>query len=197
MHVTLICTHRRLHHFEGSRAQKQQANMASQSEAQAACINAVLPRDLLVKIASLLDEEFYRTDSLSLRRFAEVCRHWRTIGREAKRRLRINCNDCDQVLEEHLFKLLSFFPCLEEILFKTDGQFSSLAIFKRLTQCLELSATNVKHLRFNFAPNIRSQRLPLQSLPLYLIRGCDRLESLAIDGAFVPEFGLDSQASGK
>lgn len=128
--------------------------MASQS--QAACINDVLPDDILVRVASMLDEGFYK--KAALRSFREVCKHWRSIGREATRRLPIDCPKDEQSVEEVLFRFLSVFPRVESLLFEhgyRQGQMSPSVTFKTITHCLDLSGTVIKHLHFDYGRSAR------------------------------------------
>lgn len=150
------------------------------------CINAILPRELLVGIASLLDEGSY--DKTNLSSSSQVCKLWRSIGREGLRSLRISCTNLGEDAEEQLTRCLNLFPYLDRLHLVLDDEDPKQAVevHEKVLNFVHNSSVRVKHLEFSFYtlayhpwPAPRAMKLP------DFLCEWEWLESLALCGDLI------------
>lgn len=149
-------------------------------EDEAPCINSALPREILTYIGSILvlDQSFHNKKDGHLERFMQVCREWRSIGREAANNLQIDCSRHGEDAEEHASRLLSFFPHVEDLYLRPEDK-STMGVSERVVRSVDQMPVHIKHLEISLyypAP-------PLRLIPDAIGRW-DWLESLDLGNAY-------------
>lgn len=144
----------------------------------APCINDILPRELLVRIASLLDEGVYETSS---NHFSQVCKEWRLIGRQGVRSLLIRCPSLGKNPDDQVMSCLTLFPCLDNLhlVLADDFKQQSIEAHEKVLEILYKSSVRITHLEFSFDTDSPSPKSRAVSLPKTIFEW-EWLESFAL-----------------